>query len=75
MWKISDAFLAFAVIALIIGIVLMFSFSLKDDDERTETDNHNLSRASLFLLATVALGVLVLVFQRYEAEHLLKSMM
>lgn len=74
MWKISEAFLAFAIIALVIGIVLMFCFSLKDDDERNELDAHNLSRATLFLLATVALGVLVLVFQRREAVHFVKNM-
>ena len=75
MWKTSDAFLAFAIIALIIGVVLMLCFALRDEDERNEHDAHNLSRATLFLLATVALAVLVLVFQRRETVHFLKNML
>ncbi len=75
MWKVSDAFLAFAIITLIIGIVLMLCFVLMDEDERNENTRRNMQRSSLFLLATVALGVLVLVFQRSEAADFVKSML
>ncbi len=75
MWNVSDALLAFAVITLIIGIVLMLCFSLLDEDERDEFKSHNLHRSTLFLLATVALGIFVLIFQRREAAEFVKSML
>ena len=75
MWNVSDALLAFAVITLIIGVVLMLCYSLQDDDERDEYKGLNLNRATLFLLATVALGVFVLIFQRREAADFVKAML
>ncbi len=75
MWKLSDALLAFAVIALIIGIVLMLCFVLKDDECLDSNDSHTLSRSTLFLLATVALGIFVLVFQQRESVDLVQSML
>ena len=75
MWKVSDALLAFAVITLIIGVVLMLCYVLLDDDERDEYKAHNLQRSTLFLLATVALGIFVLIFQRREAAEFVKSML
>ena len=75
MWKVSDALLAFAVIALIIGVVLMLCFVLLDDDERNEHSANTLSRSTLFLLAAVALALFVLVFQRREAAEFVRSML
>jgi hypothetical protein len=75
MWNVSDALLAFAVITLIIGVVLMLCYVLHDEDEHDEGERYNLNRATLFLLATVALGVFVLVFQRREAAEFVKSML
>jgi cytochrome c oxidase assembly factor CtaG len=75
MWKVSEAFLAFTIIALIIGVVLLLCYALKEEDERSDVESRNLHRASLFLLATVALGVLVLVFQRREAVHMVKNLL
>ncbi len=75
MWKISDAFLAFAVITLIAGIVLMLCFILLDRDEVNDDSTHNLQRSTLLLLATVALGIFVLVFQRREAAEFVKAML
>ena len=76
MWNISDALLAFAVITLIAGVVLMLCYILLDDDEKNnEHSVHNLHRSTLLLLATVALAVFVLIFQRREAAHFVKSML
>jgi len=75
MWKVSDALLAFAIITLVIGVVLMLCYVLLDEDDRDEHKAHNLHRATLFLLATVALALFVLVFQRREAAQFVKSML
>lgn len=75
MWKISDALLAFAVITLVAGVVLMLCYILLDRDECNEESSHNLHRSSLLLLATVAIGVFVLIFQRREAAEFVKSML
>ena len=75
MWKLSDALLAFAVITLIIGVVLMLCYVLLDEDDRDENKTHNLQRSTLFLLATVALALFVLIFQRREAAQFVKSML
>ncbi len=75
MWNVSDALLAFAVITLIAGVVLMLCYILLDDDERNENNVHNLHRSTLLLLATVALAVFVLIFQRREAADFVKSML
>lgn len=75
MWNVSDALLAFAVITLIIGVVLMLCYVLQDEDDRDEHKGYNLHRSTLFLLATVALGVFVLVFQRREAADFVRSML
>lgn len=75
MWNVSDALLAFAVITLIIGVVLMLCYVLVDDDDKDEHKMTNLHKSSLFLLATVALGIFVLVFQRREASEFVKSML
>ena len=75
MWKLSDALLAFAVITLIAGVVLMLCYILLDREDCNDESNHNLNRASLLLLATVAIGVFVLVFQRREAAEFVKALM
>lgn len=75
MWKLSDALLAFAVITLIAGVVLMLCYILQDRDECNDDSTHNLHRSSLLLLATVALGVFVLVFQRREAAEFVKALL
>ena len=75
MWKVSDALLAFAVITLVIGVVLMLCFVLLDVDEHDERRVQNLHRSTLFLLATVALALFVLIFQRREAAEFVKSML
>ena len=75
MWKLSDAILAFAVITLIAGIVLMLCFILLDNDDKSDDNIHNMHRSTLLLLATVALAVFVLIFQRREAADFVKSLM
>jgi glucose uptake protein GlcU len=75
MWKVSDALLAFAVITLVVGVVLMLCYVLMDEDEKNEHNAHNLHRATLFLLASIAIGIFVLVFQRIEVAHFVKSML
>lgn len=75
MWKLSDALLAFAVITLLAGVVLMLCYILQDRDECNDDSTHNLHRSSLLLLATVALGVFVLVFQRREAAEFVKALL
>ena len=75
MWKLSDALLAFAVIALVIGIVLMLCFILRDEDEKEENDRRNLHRATLLLLAGIGLTLMVIVFQRREAAAFVQSML
>ena len=75
MWKLSDALLAFAVITLIAGVVLMLCYILMDRDQCGEDTLHNLHRATLLLLATVALGVFVLIFQRREAADFVKALL
>ncbi len=73
--KYSDALLAFTAIALIAGLVLMLTYILQDEDDRSADNHYNLNRSTLLLLAAVALGVLVLVFQRREAADFVKSML
>ena len=75
MLKLSDSILLFSVITLVIGVVLMLCYVLLDDDERNENSVHNLHRSTLFLLATVALAVFVLIFQRREAADFVKSLL
>ena len=75
MWKVSDAVLAFAIITLVIGVVLMLCYVLLDEDEKDDLSAHNMHRSTLFLLATVALGIFVLIFQRREAAAFVKSML
>lgn len=75
MWKLSDALLAFAIITLIAGVVLMLCYILLDKDEFNDESNHNLHRSTLLLLATVAIGIFVLIFQRNEAADFVKSML
>ena len=75
MLKSSEALLLFAIITLVIGVVLMLCFVLLDDDEHSENSRHNLHRSTLFLLATVALAIFVLIFQRREAADFVKSLM
>ena len=75
MWKLSDALLAFAVITLIAGVVLMLCYILLDREQCNDESSHNLHRASLLLLATVALGVFVLIFQRREAADFVRALL
>lgn len=75
MWKLSDALLAFAVIALITGAILMLCFILQDDDALKENDSHTLSRSTLLLLTAIALALFVIVFQKREGDSLIKSML
>ena len=75
MWNLSDALLAFAVITLIAGVVLMLCYILLDRDDCNEDSTHNLHRSTLLLLATVALAVFVLIFQRREAAEFVKAML
>ena len=77
MWKLSDALLAFAVITLIAGVVLMLCFILQDREHARDEEDHslNLHRASLLLLATVALAVFVLIFQRREAADFVRTLL
>lgn len=74
MWNVSDAFLAFALIALVIGVVLLLTYVLSDVCE-SENERVNLHKSSLLLLLAVALAVLTVVFQRKEAAEFVRSML
>lgn len=73
-WSVSDVILFFTVIALVLGTVLLLAQVVKKDSD-LECDRANTTRATLFLLLAVAVGVITLVFQRKELQHAVSSIM
>ncbi len=74
-WHLSSAFYAFAVIALIIGVVLLLTVVTTSEKDLTENDRHNTTRSTLFLILAFVLAVFILVHQRYEVKEALKHLM
>jgi len=73
-WSVSSTILLFAVLALVVGLVLALSVVTKRDCE-VEADRANTTRATLLLLVSFSVGVLVLATQRLELGHAVKSLM
>lgn len=63
-----------AVLAFIVGVVLMLSVVTRSDTEIVE-DRPNTTRATLLLLTSFTLAILVLVYQRYELADSVKGML
>jgi len=72
---VSTAFYAFAMIALVIGFVLMLTVVATATEDLTENDKHNTTRSTLFLLLAFTLAIFILVHQRYELVHKIKNML
>jgi glucose uptake protein GlcU len=73
-WSYSHVVLVLALLALVIGVVLLLSVVAKHDDE-LENDRANTTRSSLILLAAIALFLFVLAVQRVELAHAVKHLM
>lgn len=64
----------FAVIALVIGVVLMLTIVVQTAEEAdSEHDRHNVTRATLFILLALTLAVFVFVQQRTELGRSVKN--
>ena len=70
----SHALVLLALIAFIIGLVLTLSVITKDDDG-VEHDRANTTRATLLLLVSFTMVILVLAYQRYELADSVKGML
>ena len=73
-WSVSDVLVLFLVLAFVVGLVLTLSVVTKSDD-RLECDRANQVRAQLILLVAFVLGVLALVYQRYDLSAAVKHLM
>lgn len=73
MLKVSDALWALAIIALVVGVVLMLSVVLQNKDDLDRDDKVNNNRSYLFLILAAVLVLFVLAQQRYEAGQWLKQ--
>ena len=71
--EISSILALFAIIALVIGVVLMLTVVVQTEEEISGEDEHNIVRSNLFLLLALTLAVFVLVAQRQEVSASLKS--
>ena len=72
-WGVSHVTMIFALIALIIGVVLMLSIITRKNDE-VDCDKANIVRANLLLLTALVLAVFVLVAQRFELSKMVKHL-
>lgn len=76
MMEVSSMLYLFAVIALVIGVVLMLTVVVQTAEEvDSDEDKHNTTRSTLFLLLAFTLAIFVLVQQRYELKDAVKSLM
>lgn len=66
MYAVSSMLYLFAVIALVIGVVLMLTVVVQTEDELDSHDDVNTTRSNLFLLLALTLAAFVLVQQRFE---------
>ena len=64
----------FALIAFIIGFVLVLSVITRRDED-IECQRPNITRATLLLLTALVLAVFILVVQRFELAHTVKHLM
>ncbi len=71
MKDLGMAFWLFTIIALVIGSVLVFCVVTKETEELTPDDNHNATRATLFLLLGILVALIIIVFQM---EAMVKAM-
>lgn len=69
----SHVVFLFALIAFIIGFVLVLSVIVKHDDQ-LECARPNITRATLLLLTALVLAVFILVVQRFELQHVVKHL-
>ena len=71
MQNLGMAFWLFTIIALVIGAVLVFCVTTKETKELTPDDQHNTTRATLFLLLGILVALIIIVFQM---EAMVKAM-
>ena len=64
----------FTIIALVIGTVLMFCVVTKEADKLTPEDQHNTTRATLFLLLGILVALIIIVFLMSEMVQGMKAM-
>lgn len=69
----SGALLLLAILALVAGAVLTLALIVKSDEE-LEHERANTTRATLLLLASFTLTLMVVVFQRHELADSVKGM-
>ena len=72
-WTTAHCVFVFALIAFIIGFVLMLSVIVKRDDQ-LDCDRANTTRSYLLLLTALVLAVFILVAQRFELAHMVKHL-
>ena len=74
MMEVSSMLYLFAVVALVIGVVLMLVIVVQNSCEvDTDENKHNTTRATLFLLLAFTLALFVLVQQRLELKSLVSD--
>jgi len=73
-WTVSDAILLLAVLAFVVALVLVLSVVTKKDSD-VECDRANTTRATLLMLTSFSIGILVLAFQRLDLSHAVKHLM
>lgn len=73
-WSVSDVLALFLVLVFVVALVLVLSVVTKRDCD-LENDRANTVRGQLLVLVAVALGALVLVVQRFELSHAVKSLL
>ncbi len=71
---VSVVLAMFLLLVFLIALILTLSVVTKKDCE-IENDRPNTIRAQLLLFLAVAMGVVVLVSQRYELTHAVKHLM
>ncbi|PCJ22883.1 MAG: hypothetical protein COA94_08710 [Rickettsiales bacterium] len=65
-WKISHVLYFLAIIAALVGVILGVGVGIKNGSDLSENDTHNITRANLFFLASVAIGIIAMVQMSYD---------
>jgi len=73
-WTVSDAILLLAVLAFVVALVLVLSVITQKNSD-VECDRANTTRATLLMLTSFSIGILVLAFQRLDLSHAVKHLM
>jgi heme/copper-type cytochrome/quinol oxidase subunit 3 len=73
-WTVSTVLALFLLVVFLIALILTLSVVTRKDCD-IENDRANTIRAQLLLFLAVAMGVVVLVSQRYELSHAVKHLM